>query len=150
MAITWRDQMSVGHPVIDGDHKALIDILNTFENLTRNGAAFIALDQTFRELAEYTKIHFAREEALQREIGYPLRDTHQEKHRVLVARLLAAYKRFKQKRERLTAEGVDCDHHSYAELLGILNAWLLEHILQEDMKLKPHIQRHLESRLVVG
>jgi hemerythrin len=79
-----------------------------------------------------------------------LRDTHQEKHRVLVARLLAAYKRFKQKREKLEAEGVACDHHSYAELLGILNAWLLEHILQEDMKLKPHIQRHLESRLAAG
>ncbi len=150
MAIVWREQMSVGHPVIDADHKALIDILNTFENLTQNGAAFIALDQTFRELAEYTKIHFAREEALQQEMGYPLCQTHQEKHRALVARLLAAYKRFKQTREKMEAQGIDCDHHSYADLLSILNTWLLEHILQEDMKLKPHIQRHLEGRALVG
>lgn len=150
MAITWREQMSVGHPVIDGDHKALIDILNTFENLTKNGAAFIALDQTFRELAEYTKFHFAREEALQREMGYPLSQTHQEKHRALVARLLAAYKRFKQAREKLESQGVDCDHHSYAELLAILNTWLLEHILQEDLKLKPHIQRYQERRVLAG
>ncbi|EKV28099.1 Hemerythrin [Caenispirillum salinarum AK4] len=145
MPIQWRDKMSVGSRVLDEDHKRLIDILNTFEQMTRNGASFEALDQIFQELADYTRDHFAREERIQQEINYPLRQTHQEQHRAMVAWLLKAYKTYKARRQAAEARGVSSDHDCYEELLSILNTWLTRHILQEDMKLKPHLQRHLEA-----
>jgi hemerythrin len=148
MPIQWRDKMSVGSKVLDEDHKRLIDILNTFEQMTRNGADFSALDQIFQELADYTKEHFAREERILENIGYPLRKTHQDQHRAMVAWLLRAYKTYKARRQASEASGITSDHVSYEELLTILNTWLLKHILQEDMKLRPHLQRHLEAAAV--
>lgn len=145
MAIQWRDKMSIGSRVLDEDHKRLIDILNTFEQMTKNGAQFDALDQTFQELADYTREHFAREEKVQEEIDYPLRKTHQEQHRAVVAWLLKTYKSYKARRRAAESKGITCDHEIYEELLSILNTWLMNHILQEDMKLKPHLQRHLET-----
>lgn len=145
MTIQWRDKMSVGSKVIDDDHKQLIRILNAFEEMTRDGAAFEALDVTFRELADYTRFHFVREEQIQKDIGYPLRADHADKHRAMVARLLNAYKHYKQRRQAAEAKGFHQDHECYTELLAILNTWLVDHILQEDMKLKPHIKRHVAA-----
>lgn len=148
MAIQWRDKMSIGSRVLDEDHKRLIDILNTFEQMTKNGAAFEALDQIFQELADYTREHFAREEKIQQDIGYPLRQTHQEQHRAMVAWLLKSYKTYKARRQTAASKGITCDHDSYEELLAILNTWLMKHILQEDMKLKPHLERHLQAACI--
>lgn len=145
MPIHWRDKMSVGSKVLDADHKVLIRILNTFEEQTQAGADYAVLDATFRHLADYTRDHFAREEQIQKDIGYPFRDVHAEQHRALVARLLRAYKRLKDRRQAAEAAGVRQDHDCYADLLAILNGWLVEHILQEDMKLKPYILRYQEA-----
>lgn len=148
MPIQWRDKMSVGSKVLDDDHKRLIDILNAFEEMTRNGADFEALDQIFQKLADYTREHFAREEKILEEIGYPLRNTHQDQHRSMVAWLLKAYKTYKARRQAAEAQGITSDHECYEELLKILNTWLMRHILQDDMKLKPHLERHLETQAV--
>ena len=68
MGLQWRDQLSVGNDLIDGDHKYLIDIINKVEVSMKanNRAELMAL---LDELGHYGKTHFEREELVAKAVG---------------------------------------------------------------------------------
>ena len=84
MGLQWRDQLSVGNDLIDGDHKYLIDIINKVEVSMKanNRAELMAL---LDELGHYGKTHFEREELVAKAVGYPQADQLHESHIQLVA-----------------------------------------------------------------
>ena len=143
MAIEWRDSMATGLSVIDNDHKNLIIMINTFEDLVAtineksDKEAAIELDQEFYLLHDYTKTHFRREEMIMKALNFPELKKHYTHHQKLIKRLVDAYKAFKVQREQGNLED------SITELNEILNDWLLDHVIKEDLKIKPLAKNHL-------
>ena len=137
MPIFWRDEMGVGDDLIDSDHRYLICLINTVELSMRekedNQTILMAIDQ----LEQYTQRHFSGEEALQMRIGYPQRMAHHQRHGELMAQL----GQFKQKIAKLRIDS-DHYHHTVAGLIDFLRKWLLDHVIREDLLMKPHIVAH--------
>ncbi len=70
MLIEWKPEFSVGEPMLDADHRHLIELLNRFsEDLgpTRPKATFI---EHLVQLYSSASKHFAREEAIMQAHGY--------------------------------------------------------------------------------
>lgn len=130
--IIWRDQMSVGNELIDGDHRYLMCLINTVELALRSESYRDVLDTVLDQLDQYTREHFAREEELQIRLHYVKHDVHSLRHRELVREL-------GQIRAKATAamEDPNAAADTSAEIAQLLRHWLVDHVLQDDMLMKP-------------
>jgi hemerythrin len=130
MALEWREQLSVGNDLIDSDHKYLIEVINQAESglKTKNLAAVTtALDG----LTRYSKTHFFREETIARAVGYPKADQLNASHDVLLIRL-----------DRARHELGETWGDAAGALLGVfLREWLVNHVIREDMLMKPYLKK---------
>ncbi|WP_172822295.1 bacteriohemerythrin [Magnetospirillum moscoviense] len=70
MSIAWRDAMSVGDAAIDADHRHLIGLVNSFKAAVAAEIDHKRAARVLLALMDYTTEHFAREEALQKEVRY--------------------------------------------------------------------------------
>lgn len=133
MELAWTERLSVGNAMIDSEHKILLDMINGVEQAIRRRDS-VALPQAFKRLGDCVRIHFANEEALAREIGFPFAHNKLEHQYVL--------KEFQQMKDELLARNgmwseSAAEHYSY-----FLSEWMVEHILKEDMLMKPLLQTH--------
>ncbi|MCJ2164866.1 MULTISPECIES: bacteriohemerythrin [unclassified Pseudodesulfovibrio] len=69
--IIWVDKDSVGIPSIDTQHKQLVAITNTLFMAIMHDTSEDVLKDTLDALAYYANYHFAYEEKLLAEHGYP-------------------------------------------------------------------------------
>jgi hemerythrin len=127
--IEWRDKLRIDDGVIDEDHKNLIDVVNRFEHAR---AEYRELLPIVQRLKHYARTHFEREEELQRRIGFTETEAHKGLHEELAQHL-----------DLIIQEFVDVESGDYraiqVELAVILQHWLVDHILGEDMKMKPYL-----------
>ena len=139
MAILWRDAMSVDGGLIDQDHQVLIAIINEFSAVPPDPGADTELKRILSKLDSYTKTHFAREEGLQKSIQYLYRDAHRHEHVDLIdqlTRVRAELAAVKEKKELIAA---------HTHMTDFLHHWLIDHILQTDLRMKPfaaHLRKH--------
>lgn len=137
MSIAWREAMNVGDPTIDADHKHLVDLINTFEaalagpTIDHKRIAAVLLG-----LVDYTGEHFQREEEIQRTIHYPYCDCHRRSHRDVLKKLQIIISEYSR-----TAAGAARDK-MVRDLAGFLKEWLVDHIIQSDLRMKPYILQH--------
>jgi hemerythrin len=131
MTILWRPTMAVGNDHIDADHQHLLFLINAAEAALGPEGDRQALTDALERLHAYTHEHFAREEMLMKAIRFPRYVDHRIAHRKLIERL-----------DQLSAEF----HASKAgaasaqetqELTGLLRSWLIDHVLKEDLLMKP-------------
>ena len=130
--IEWKDRMSVGVEALDNDHRKLIALLNQLHDLVRGVRSDVTAHRIVQDLVRYTEYHFDCEERLMRLIRYPEYEEHVNLHRDLKRRLIAFDQKFQS--------------HPDSEVLVLplfdfLSDWLMRHILREDMKLRPYLQR---------
>jgi len=120
----WTSDMSIDNGFIDEDHKKLIDIANRVVQLNHPNRHAEELKQAIRELYDYVKYHFDREEIFMQEIQYPHTDAHHQKHEAIV----------KDMNHYLTTS------HHLGEMLDnfriLMNKWVLNHIMDEDIQLR--------------
>lgn len=126
--ITWTPQLSVGIEEIDSQHKMLVDLLNQLHAAIVEHHAARDAAEILERLVDYTRIHFAVEEALMRVLDYPDYDAHKLEHEKLVEQVY-------QLRHKVLVEGKPIT----GELLLFLKRWLTEHILASDQKYAPHL-----------
>jgi hemerythrin-like metal-binding protein len=125
----WKANMALGNAAIDSDHKRLIDLFNRLHFMALAGDDNSALADVLEELLVYARVHFAREEAMMRRSAYPGLVDHQRRHHEFASRL----------------RGFIADFHADPEAFDMtafydfLADWLLVHVLDEDMKLVPHL-----------
>lgn len=122
--IEWDSAFSVGSARMDADHRKLMTLLNRLYDAWHGGEGVEELGWLFDELAAYADTHFAAEEMALRVRNYPRLDKQVADHR----RLLESVQAFRARhlageRPSLLTE----------EITAFLKAWLLEHILGEDM-----------------
>lgn len=119
--LTWSEDMSVGEPALDRDHRSLIGLLNQLA-VRRDCQERATVEFVLDELVGYTLGHFNREEAYLHRIGYPQLDKHQRVHQALT-------KRLHRIRDRVIS---GAEHDITDEVLDFLASWLRNHILKED------------------
>lgn len=126
----WKEEYSVGHAVLDSDHRILFDLLNQLHDATDTGQSREVVGSVLGVLAEYTQHHFRREEVLMAEIRYPRQAEHEREHRALEACVHAIRDRWRKGERQALGE----------EALDLLKKWLTEHILGADKAYQPWIE----------
>lgn len=126
--LEWSDDMSVGNPIIDTQHRRLIDLVNDFHRALENGRGQESISFVLDNLNDYIEMHFRSEEALFNISDYPEKDSHVEEHRRLIERVEQYLKRFKQGDKYLTVEIQD-----------FIQEWVEHHIKVTDAGYKEYI-----------
>lgn len=120
--IRWTEDLEIGIPVIDADHKVLVSLLNQVFDTFGDNEEKATLGSVLNSLVEYTEYHFSREEKLQEVAGYGNLEPHKERHRQLTAQVLEIRRRFEQDPDSVHGE----------EVLEFLRTWLVDHIKGHD------------------
>ena len=132
----WSENYATGSKAIDDDHKYLIKLINHYYSSVHRGDPQASLDAILELLDKYILEHFGREEQLMYEIDYPGIAQHQKAHRKLIKAYRATKTSFHISPDTFDADG----------FLDFLQTWLTQHILIEDMKYVPYIERERLAR----
>lgn len=132
MPIVWDETLAVGDAAIDADHRCMMALIGMLEAAAAGPADCAAIGETLGELIRLTIDHFAREEELQRRIGFPDLDAHRTSHAMLLKRLEAVMAHY--------ADGCDEVRAGMLRTLGdSLATWLVTHITSNDMEFRPYV-----------
>ena len=119
MSIVWSPDLDTGIPVIDQQHRRIVDFINDLEAAQVLGNQE-QIKQVIYDCIDYTLSHFAFEESMQEEAGYQYCKPHKKVHE-LFTRKVAEY----QQRMELGDDIAE-------ELHGMLARWLVNHIKRDD------------------
>lgn len=122
----WGPRYDLGVPDMNREHQRLIELMNQLYGLHEAKASKVQLVRALAALADYTKTHFAHEEAYMAKIDYPERKVHEIVHKNLLDKLAEHQRDYNVK-------GVLTD-----DFFTFLKRWLAAHILGIDMKYSKH------------
>ena len=130
---SWDDSLSVGIDVIDGQHRRIVDYINELDvaHLTKDRDK---VTQVLMGLVDYTISHFAFEENLMTEGGYPLSEAHKKVHESFIAHI----NKYKEQHES--------GHDITRQLMSELQIWLTNHIKNEDKHYVPYANNILNKK----
>ncbi|MBF0265202.1 MAG: hemerythrin family protein [Gammaproteobacteria bacterium] len=135
MTIVWRDKMSVGNDAIDQDHKYLFCLINMVELSLQTPVKKDQLLTVMNMMLEYTEEHFSREEKMQLSIQYSRYDTHKIAHQNLLQKA-------KDIIDEVSQINTDAEFEQESDrIVTFLRAWIIEHVLKEDMLMKPLLKK---------
>jgi hemerythrin len=126
--MTWNASYSVNVKLIDEQHKKWIDILNELHDAMKSGKGKDKLGGILAELVEYTKVHFAMEERLMQQSGYPHFEGHQRIHADMAREVETLYSRYRAGEPVLSID-----------VMQFLKNWLSEHIMTTDKNYSPFL-----------
>jgi hemerythrin len=129
--IVWTPDLAVGVPLIDAQHKALIEHLNALAAAIARRQGETQIMGTLSFLVDYTHFHFGTEVRQMTAMGYPGLADHQARHEEFKALLTTLH-------EDLAEEGVTKALADSIQTL-LLN-WLRQHILTVDRQLGAFVQ----------
>lgn len=121
--IAWSDEFALGIDEIDGQHKALVGMINALDASSRDGSGSEALRRLLGELNDYVRDHFAFEERLMAGGGCS-----QE----LVTRHVGEHAYFRSVLKDLTSDFENGRRNVTVTLIEYLVHWLLHHIVVVD------------------
>ncbi len=125
----WFEKYKINVPLIDSDHLNLFMEIGRFNEHLQSGMSSEELEKSLSFLDKYVSAHFAREEMLMREKGYPLYIEHKTLH-LQFKKVVFAVRRVFQ---------TDIDKVDKVKLNDFLYNWLVEHIQKVDIKLAPYV-----------
>lgn len=130
--LIWQDDLDTGIGVIDQQHRRIVEMINTLHQTQQQGQR-LAVGEVIAELVDYTLSHFAFEEELMEEAGYPFCAAHKRVHEVFTRRVSEYRLRFEA--------GEDVTE----ELKQMLARWLFNHIRSDDKAYSDSVRRHLDQ-----
>ena len=134
--IEWKPRMSVGVSALDDDHRKLFDLLNQLHDVVRGTAERDEVVSIVADLVAYTEYHFECEERLMRLGRYPGLEDHTRIHRDMRRRMVSFQQKF-------------LDAPTDANVLALydyVSDWLVRHILGEDMRYRPYLDREGKAK----
>ncbi|MCX7965152.1 MAG: bacteriohemerythrin [Syntrophorhabdaceae bacterium] len=135
LTVHWDDSMLIGHPLIDRQHKSLIEHANSLIEAMGSAYDYSQLNNLIEFLSNYVIEHFQTEEKLMKEIDYPFVDLQINQHRQFTDYFTA----FKEEIRK------DLNTHRVFLLFKaqiLVTDWLLNH----TTKLDRHLGRFLKSQ----
>jgi hemerythrin len=131
--LNWDKSYELGISVIDKQHKRIVGYINELHFALaindKNKASSV-----IEGVIEYTASHFSFEEALMKEAGYPMIDTHKKIHE--------AFAKTAEKYQKAINSGYDVTKMFMSEL----EIWFTHHVLGDDMDFKEDVKKMLEKR----
>lgn len=127
----WTKELSVGNAVIDDEHRNLITMINGMETLIKGRDSF-ALPQAFEQLEHWLCIHFANEANIAQAANYDF-----TQHKLAEQNLQNEIRHLK---DELAAKDGKCSKDEIRRYSAYLKNWLIKHIIDADMLMKPVLQ----------
>ena len=127
--ISWSEEKyGLGIAALDQDHQRLVDLINAVQRgaAAHLGTAF--LEKVLADLSDYVATHFAREEGLMRQYGYPEFSAHKAAHGQFIVRIA-------EMKARLGSGKLVT-----GQIHGYLKDWLVLHILGMDRQYAPYLR----------
>jgi hemerythrin len=130
--IRWSRRLSVGVDEIDAQHQEWIRHHNLLADAVGRHEGPVRLGQVLGFLLDYVTGHFAAEERLMADHGYPDRASHAARHaefKAILGDLVRDYR--EEGASNRLATAVD----------GELRAWLVQHITTVDLRLGEFLKK---------
>lgn len=129
--IQWNDSLSVSVPSIDGQHKALIAMINELDGAMFRGESMLITGAIIEKLLLYAEHHFSYEEQCMQQCAYAFLDTHRCQHDDLLEKV----------KEFRTAYSNSVPGLS-EDMMEFLNTWLQKHIKSTDKQYTEQFRAH--------
>lgn len=130
--LVWQDDLNTGIEVIDHQHMRIVEMINHLQ-VAQKSMERLAISEVIDELVDYTMSHFAFEEELMEEAGYPFSHAHKRVHEIFGKRVMEYRMRFQA--------GEDVGD----ELRNMLSRWLFNHIRGDDKAYADTVRKHLNQ-----
>lgn len=131
MQVEWRDDLLTGDERIDEQHKELFRRINALVTACKEGKARHEVENLLNFLGEYVQTHFAAEERLQLQYGYPEFLVHKAQHEAFLDEL-------RKLQDSFDAEGATLSLMMQAN--KAVFDWLRGHIIGMDKGLAEFIR----------
>ncbi len=133
MRLVWAESLSVGNAMIDSEHKRLITMVNGAEVMIKKMDSF-ALAEAFDQIEHYLVVHFANEELIAQAVKLPFIKNKLAHESVM--------KTLYFMRDVMAAKNGVWDKDAAGHYSELLSDWLSNHILEEDILMKPVLQTY--------
>ncbi|MGA3010491.1 MAG: bacteriohemerythrin [Terracidiphilus sp.] len=124
--VVWTHKLSVGVKSIDDQHAVLFETINSLHASMVRGEARNVLGTLLHRFLDYTRRHFAAEEAMMETAKYPALAAHRVKHNELTEHV-----------EEFVTRHDSGDIILSVELSNFLTDWLTKHIQSTDKEYGP-------------
>lgn len=121
----WKESYRLGVENIDNQHKKLFEMAGKLVEEIKGAQRTEVFKDTIVFLKNYVVTHFRDEEIYFESIGYAEEKEHKKQHRELTHQV---------EKYAVQLEQTDYDLHMVKKLAGMLSAWLVYHVVKEDMK----------------
>ncbi|GEM_PF-1767327 len=130
--IVWLESFEIGHREIDQEHRKILGSLNDLVAASSAGrtADMFELCESFRHRLGS---HFATEEAVLRQSGFPRADDHVETHRQHFDNVYAI----------VSGCGAKCTRGQQHDCAGRFAHILVDHMIRDDLDFKSFLNHHL-------
>ncbi len=132
MPIQWSESLAIHVPVIDRQHRELIQRVNSLLEAMARGEGKQEIQRTMSFLKSYVISHFGAEEVLMGRSQYPDTAAHKREHADFIRTVNAL-------EQRLSAQGETLS--LVMETQRMLGDWLVRHIGNVDQKLGAHLRQ---------
>lgn len=127
----WSSKYELGVEVIDYQHQRIVHYINQLYAIPQSPQGHEEVYEVLSNLVDYTLSHFVFEEALLEEVDYSELPQHQQLHQNFSHLIDDIRGRFQR------GEAVS------NQLAGLLQDWLISHIMTEDRKYAPLVRQQL-------
>jgi hemerythrin len=127
--VEWHNSYSVGIPLIDDQHKELINLTNQlYESTLGNKDSKVIFMRTIRGAVDYVGYHFSTEEMVMQRVQYPDLAAHKKEHNDFVREVLKEVEEFKSGKK-----------YTPNAFVRYLKDWVLSHIAVSDKRLGDYL-----------
>lgn len=127
--VSWSDNLSIGIIQIDAQHKNLVNMLNNLYDAMTAGKGKDVAPKILKEMSGYALTHFATEEKLMQQHGYPEFEAHKREHEAFVKKV-----------QEFNAEMQKGNLGVTSQVANFLKTWLVNHIQGTDKKYGPFLK----------
>lgn len=122
--VVWSGQFATGNPMLDAQHERLFELINALHTAIMTQCGREEMQTQLGHFARTVAEHFATEERLMMQQGYPQARRHRECHLHLTAKANAIVEDFRSGRLKVSP--------SLSQFFG---DWIRQHIEEEDADL---------------
>lgn len=126
--VAWSEELSVGLPEIDAEHRRFIALVNELNAAIAGREPKATIERLLHEIYLDAESHFAHEERMFAERGYPDARHHAEVHAGLLVQMRAAIQDLRETEWS----------RFWVETGLAIKSLLVEHLLGEDMRYRDY------------
>jgi hemerythrin-like metal-binding protein len=126
---TWKESFNTNIPEIDFQHQHIFRVFNLLYDAVQMSKDNDSVNKLLRDMNDYSTFHFHAEEKIMGQFGYAGLESQIKEHKYYMEEMAHLSRAFDDKNDS-----------ACMSLLQFLKDWLLNHILQEDLKFAEEIR----------